>query len=266
MNEQKAPGGIEWTRVYGRRGFTWNAIGGCLHDCKWEMPDGSIAECYAKTIAEEKFKSAYPRGFESHYWRPHLLNEPLKEKEPAGIFLDSMADLMGHWTPVEQVNAVLDICRQASWHTFQLLTKNAPRLLQFDFAPNVWVGASVPPTFYLGKRLSQDQQLRMLKRTLDVLRQVTVPVRWMSIEPLSFDIAPHMKDCGLQWVVIGAASNGRKYYQPERAWVQHLLDVLDAQNIPVFFKGNLKWQPWRAFFPDNVEIAEPEPVQLGFWD
>lgn len=25
MNEQKPPNSIEWTRVYGRRGFTWNA-------------------------------------------------------------------------------------------------------------------------------------------------------------------------------------------------------------------------------------------------
>lgn len=258
MNKQGA-NGIEWTD------YTWNPIGGCFHDCKWEMPDGSIAQCYAKSIAE-KFNGGYPQGFEHHYWRPEKLDEPRKHKEPSKIFLDSMSDLAGHWVIRDQIRQVLWQCEQAHWHTFQLLTKNAPGLLKFPCIPqNVWVGASVPPTFYMGKRLTHDQQLRMLKRTLDVLRLIDVPVRWMSIEPLSFDIAPSMKNCGLQWVVIGAASNGRRYYQPQASWVQNLLDVMDEQSIPVFFKGNLDWQPWRAFFPgDKSPIVEP--VQLSMWE
>ena len=57
MNEQKAPMGIEWTRIPNsdgtiRRGFTWNPIAGCLHDCQWNIA-GQRAECYAKTIAEK---------------------------------------------------------------------------------------------------------------------------------------------------------------------------------------------------------------------
>ena len=58
MNRQKLPKGIEWTRirdadVYSERpGYTWNPTGGCHHGCTWQMPDGSITECYAKTIAE----------------------------------------------------------------------------------------------------------------------------------------------------------------------------------------------------------------------
>lgn len=254
MNKQGKQG-IEWCQ------FTWNPVGGCLHECKWEMPDGSIAECYAKGIAE-KFTSAYQDGFESHYWRPDKLADPFSVKTPARVFLDSMSDLMGSWVPDYQISQVIDVCRGAHWHTFQLLTKNAPRLLKFSFPSNVWVGASVPPTFYMGKRLSPSQQLRMLERTLKILKGVDVPVRWMSIEPLSFDIAPYMKDCGLQWIVIGAASNGRKYYQPKAEWVQNLLDTLDAQNIPVFFKGNLDWLPWRESFPGDSYKPAALPTQL----
>jgi len=219
------------------------------------MPDGSIAECYAETIAERVAQRAYPNGFEHHYWNPNILDEPLKLKEPARIFLDSMSDLMGAWVPEDEVLQVLEICRRAEWHTFQLLTKNAPRLLRFEFPPNVWIGVSAPPSQMFGKPLSFDQQKRMVTRQLETLHQINVPVRWMSIEPLSFDIAPLLVESNLQWAIIGAATNGRIDYQPEPEWVQNVLDVLDAQETAVFFKGNLKWQDWREAFPASLESA-----------
>ena len=94
MNEQKAPHGIEWTRVRQpdgshTRGFTWNVVTGCLHACAWTMPDGTRAKCYAKTVAEGVARSAYPHGFEAPAFHPHRLHEPLQVTEPAGIFLDS---------------------------------------------------------------------------------------------------------------------------------------------------------------------------------
>lgn len=268
MNKQgriengKVVGGIEWTKTVlpdgsEQRGYTWNPVRGCQHGCRWTMPDGTVAECYAETIAERVAQAAYVHGFEHHYWNPHVLTEPLKLKTPAKIFLDSMSDLMGHWVPDEQVEQVLDICRQAHWHTFQVLTKNAPRLKQFEFPPNVWVGVSAPPSIMFGRPLSLAQQTRMLKTMLDVLSVVDVPVRWMSIEPLSFDIAPLLENSNLQWAVIGAATNGRLTYQPRPEWVQNVLDVLDAQGTSVFFKGNLEWSPWREEFP---EFQIPETI------
>jgi protein gp37 len=213
------------------------------------MPDGTIAECYAETVAERVAQSAYPLGFEHHYWRPELLKEPLTISKPSRIFLDSMSDLMGHWVSDEQVEAVFEICRRASWHTFQLLTKNAPRLQTFKIPSNIWVGVSAPPTFMFGKRLSEKTQARMLHRMIKVLQAVDVPVKWMSIEPLSFDIAPLLESSNLQWAVIGAATNGAKTYQPRPEWVTNVLRVLDAQGTKVFFKGNLEWNEWREEFP-----------------
>ena len=100
MNRQKLPKGIEWTRIPRRKNGkrAARATRGippavAMHGCTWQMPDGSITECYAKTIAE-RFTRAYNHGFEHHYWRPHNLNAPLKRvKQPAGIFVGSMADL-----------------------------------------------------------------------------------------------------------------------------------------------------------------------------
>ena len=257
MNRQKPPKGIEWTRI--RRadgrilpGYTWNPTGGCLHGCTWRMPDGSVTECYAKTIAE-RFTRAYPHGFEHHYWRPHNLRAPLKLREPAGIFVGSMADLFGHWVPREQIEAVLDVMRQADWHTFQTLSKFPIRLPQFNpFPDNVWVGVSLPA----GQLMSETGGARALAAYLRHMRNIEATVRFMSIEPLWFDVAPVFEEwltqegeLPFEWAIIGAASNGSRVFQPEVAWTGRLLDVLDGQGVPVFFKGNLEWPKWREGYP-----------------
>jgi protein gp37 len=259
MNKQ-GRSGIEWTHVYGpNTGYTWNPVAGCLHECQWEMPDGSIAECYAKTIAEGLASAAYPQGFDYHYWHPERLDEPLKLKTPAGIFCDSMSDLMGSNVPAWQIEQVIDVMRRADWHQFQLLTKNAPRLRRFEWPQNVWLGVSAPPSYMFGtgKRWSDDQQYIWYDKALECLGQTNATVKWTSIEPLSFDVSLLIKQYAdlLDWVVIGAASRGRYYYQPEGLHLEKVLNRCQARNIPVFYKGNLRWLveeiglPWREEFP-----------------
>lgn len=259
MNKQKAPKGIEWTRIKLNEttelpGYTWNPTGGCKHGCTWQMPDGSITECYAKTIAE-RFTTAFPEGFDAHYWREHMLEQPLKLKSPAGIFVGSMADLFGHWVPEEQINQVLDVMKKADWHIFQTLSKFPIRMPEFNpFPDNVWVGVSVPA----GHLMPQTGGARALKAYLGHMTKIEAKTRFMSIEPLWFDVAPIFEEwlqtnekLPMEWAIIGAASNGTAVYQPEQEWTQKLLDILDAQNIPVFFKGNMEWEDtdWRDAFP-----------------
>jgi protein gp37 len=219
------------------------------------MPDGNIAICYAEAVANGVAKDAYPHGFEHHYYNPERIAEPRKLKRPARIFIDSMSDLFGAWVPEQQIKSILSICAQCDWHTFLVLTKNAPRLLKFaDQCPdNLHAGVSMPPDSMLGKSLSRHQQESMLRRSLQVLD--TLPrnlITWMSFEPLSWDVAPILNQypTAIRWAVIGAASNGRTYYQPNSEHVNHLLDVLDENNIPVFFKGNLKWDARREEYPE----------------
>ena len=251
--------GIQWTD------YTWNPIGGCKHACRWVMPDGTIAICYSETTSIT-FPRTYAEGFEHHYWRPHMLQDPVNHLEPARIFLDSMSDLMGAWVPEVQIKQVLDVCRNAPWHDFQLLTKNPGRLTKFDFPENLWVGVSSPPDFMKGNRLSIGQQEQMLAKSLRVLADIEVPVRWMSIEPLSWKVSKIISDhAPLSWAVIGAATNGRKVYQPLSQHVADLLEVFDKQHVPVFFKGNL-WgnpaaEPWREYFP-NFEASPYMAMRL----
>lgn len=248
--------GIEWTD------YTWNPVAGCHHGCEWQMPDGSVASCYADDVATGIASAAYPHGFDHHYYHPTKLADPQRVKSPARIFTGSMADVFGHWVPEQHIEDVLLAVHSAPRHTFQLLTKNAVRTKKFDMPPNAWVGASSPPDFMWGRRLSRHQQNKMLSRTLTSLQQVSVPVRWMSFEPLSWDVSHIVRAYPgvLQWAVIGAASNGRKTYAPNERHVVRLVAELDAQGIPVFFKGNLESLPWaskhwREEFPTNPQAT-----------
>lgn len=255
MNKQGI-NGIEWCD------YTWNPVTGCFHRCRWQMPDGVIAKCYAETVAGGMARNSYRHGFAHHYYHPQRLDEPLMVRKPSRIFLDSMGDLMGHWVPSEQIEEVLDVVRRAEWHTFLLLTKNAPRLLQFqdEFPDNLHIGVSMPPTHMWGKEVSPHQQEKLFRRSLDVLDQIDVALRWASFEPLSFDVAMVLEEIGVsfEWAVIGAASNGKQYYQPEASWVARLHEVLDAAGVAVFHKGNLNWSERRREYllPRLVEQLE----------
>lgn len=255
MNEQRAPGGIEWCRVYGRPGYTWNPVTGCAHECRWKMPDGSVAICYAEEITRK-----FDRGdFKNVTFHPTRLAEPFKAHEPSGIFCCSMSDLMGLDVTNGQIERVLEVMRQTPQHIYFILTKNAPRLSQFDFPGNVWVGASSPPDWMYGKALSQGQQAVMLRHTLDILQGIRASVRWISFEPLSWDCSNIVNHYGgaIQWAVIGAASNGSQYYAPRQTDLLSLLYVLDNQDVPVFYKGNLASLPFAA---NNWREDYPAPV------
>jgi protein gp37 len=147
-NSKTGGRGIEWTHE------TRNVIGDCMHECKWQMPDGTIAICYAKELAEHGVaKPAYPNGFEHHYWRPDALRQLTAGSDPLLIFPDSMSDMFAANVPAEQVISILDAMRSAPHHSYQSLTKAAPMLLKYlDHLPlNLWVGVSSPPDWFMGK-------------------------------------------------------------------------------------------------------------------
>lgn len=270
----KVVGGIEWTKTLlhdgtERQGYTWNPIKGCFHACGWTMPDGTVANCYAEDVAQRVAGKAYPQGFEHHYWKPELLEEPVNQQTPSRIFVGSMTDLFGHWVPNEQITQVLEVCVKAPWHTFQFLTKNPVKAAEFVIPHNAWIGASSPPDFMWNKPLSNKQKMRMLHRTLEILPQAIGPngdekrIHWMSAEPLSWNITPILSEHPgvLDWIVIGAASSGKTYYPPDERFVRELVDFCDATGIKVFFKGNLRSLPWAAAnWREDFPAALPQPV------
>jgi protein gp37 len=173
-------------------------------------------------------------------------------EKPRLIFCDSMSDMFAPNVPSEHVRAIMDAMRRAPHHSYQSLTKAAPQLLKYaDYMPqNLWVGVSSPPDWFMGKRLSSTAQENMLRRSLDVLCELknrTGNIVWMSAEPVSWDLTGVIgHGHPLDWIVIGAASNGRKYFQPIHIHIKKLLEVMDATETPVFYKGNI-----RAMFESN---------------
>lgn len=256
VDGKKVNNKIEWTD------YTHNITGGCEHGCGWILPTGERTICYAEAqvdrMQSDKF---FPEGFKHHYWHPERLEEPLKLKEPSRIFHGSMADVFGHWVPDAQIEAIFDMCRRAHWHTHQFLTKNVPRVLKFNdqIPPNVWIGASVPPSIMRGHELTLDQQRQMLRTTFNVLARVNATVKWISFEPLTFDVSSCLAWANeqhgniLKWAVIGAASNGSTIYQPKPLFVRLAIEQLREMNASIFFKGNLRGNaaadPWLEEFP-----------------
>lgn len=260
--------GIEWCDL------TWNYLGGCEHRCAWDMPNGERAICYAKDVALGVAQPFYPHGFEHHYTHPDRLDEPFRAKQPARIFVDSMSDMFGHWVPAADIDLMCDAMDTARWHTFLSLTKNAPRLLQMArFPKNLHVGVSAPPDHMWGHALSPQGKAKMLRKALYTLQQVRArgALTWLSAEPLSWDIAPILAEypSALEWIVIGAATNGAQRFMPDAQHLTNLLAECDAQLIPVFFKGNLAGHPaaspWREFYPGYLPSpwnTAPSPYTL----
>lgn len=198
MNKTK----IEWTDM------SWNPVTGCKHGCEY---------CYARAIS-----SRFKRSFEPEFHEKRI-RQPLKEDKSKKIFVCSMADLFGSWVLSEWIERVLHICKLSKQHTFQLLTKNPVRLLDFDIPVNCWVGCSAT------NQLQYDN-------ASSVLSQFKKHVTFLSCEPLLEKVE---LDWLPDWLIIGACSNP-KPSQPDKKWVGDMITYAKSNNVPVFLKPNLK--------------------------
>ena len=104
--------------------------------------------CYALCIAE-RFRggSSWPQGFDVTL-RPRRLDEPLRWREPAYVFVNSMSDLFHKNIPDDYLRQVWDVMLQADHHTYQVPTKRAHRMaykirtLSLPLPAHIWLGVS----------------------------------------------------------------------------------------------------------------------------
>lgn len=238
MNESP----IEWCD------YTWNPITGCFHSCRrtycyntmkstapmnrfgvrYKTPSGSFAreknwrgrETGGIHIAQQG--EIYPYGYDPTFY-PHRLKEPFKVKKPVKIFTVDTGDMFGKWVKKDWIEQILNVAGQCSWHTFQLLTKNPDRLLEFEYPDNAWVGTSV----------NSDADIAKAK----TLRKVKASVLYLSIEPLLGEITFDLK--GTNWIIIGAQTGGNPV-KPKTEHIERLLKQTEALGIPIFMKHNIK--------------------------
>ena len=205
---------IEWTES------TWNPLTGC------NKISPGCKNCYAermskrlKAMGQEKYRNGFKLTL-----HPKSLMEPLGWKKSQMIFVNSMSDLFHKDVPIDFIQQVFDVMRQAHWHTFQVLTKRAERLLELDshinWPKNVWMGVSVE---------NKDYTFR-----IDYLRQTNAFVKFLSLEPLLGPL-PNLDLHGIDWVIVGGES-GPKARPIQYDWVTEIRDQCQGEDVPFFFK------------------------------
>lgn len=237
---------IEWCDM------TWNPVTGCLHRCPY---------CYASRQAERfsgydplyntSFdfesgcyiikkpmykrdangivrKAPYPFEFAPTF-HAYKLEEPIRRKKPATIFVCSMADLFGDWIPDEWINKVFEACKAAPWHNYLFLTKNPQRYCKLADAgklpelDNFWYGSTITKA---GECMFAGS------------------IHWntfLSIEPLL-----ELLDVGLgsfggaKWIIVGAETGNRTgKVKPERVWIENIVEAARLTQAAVFMKDSL---------------------------
>ena len=205
---------IEWTES------TWNPITGC------DKISPGCKHCYAERMALRLKAMGHPNyingfGLALHN---HILEQPLHWKKPQIVFVNSMSDLFHKDIPVDFIQKVFDVIRQASWHQFQILTKRSQRLLELnpeiDWPNNVWMGVSVENSHYTYR--------------IDHLRMTGAKIKFLSLEPLLGPL-PSLNLLNIDWVIVGGESGPRA--RPMMVeWVINIRDQCLVSDVPFFFK------------------------------
>ena len=246
-------------------GHTWNPSRGCT------ICSPGCIHCYA--MVNMAMKNTNPRlpgchGFaffderKNPHWTgkvefvPAKVNDPLAWKTPCRIFVNSMSDLFHEDLPVEGIQEVFRVMKQAYWNQFQILTKRSKRLAdlapQLDWASNIHMGVSVESPEYFCR--------------IDDLRKVPAAVRFVSLEPL---IAPltGIDLEGIQWAIVGGES-GPGFRLTEKEWVIELRDLCEETQLPFFFKqwGGVRKKKAGRILDGKIYTAFPVlfPGENGF--
>lgn len=242
---------IEWTDA------TWNPVTGC------SKVSPGCDFCYAERFAE-RFRGVSGHPFENGFdltIRPKRLDQPLRWRQPRRIFVNSMSDLFHKEIDYSFIDAVFDTMEEASWHTFQILTKRSSLLMRYlvrrygaDVAPShIWLGVSV-----------EDKQNAI---RLQHLKRAKASVKFVSFEPLIGSVgAVDLK--GIDWAIVGGESGPRARPMSEK-WALEIRDQCRRDNVAFFFKqwGGVRpkaggrllvGREWNEY--PRPERAIPEPI------
>jgi protein gp37 len=243
----------------------WNPTTGCMkisQGCK---------NCYAERIYE-RFHPGQSFGIVRAL--PGRLDQPLRWRKPARVFVDSMSDLFHPDVPDEFIFKVWMVMSSVRRHAFIVLTKRPQRMLELIgswqsrhwLLPHVWLGVSV-----------EDQ--KTADERIPLLLQTPAAVRFVSYEPALGPIettnhffgryfivdgppepgmfGPEMHSLPkVDWVIMGCESGpGRR--PMDLTWARSMRDQCIAAKVLFFLKqaeidGKLVKMP----FLDDKQWAE----------
>lgn len=223
---------IEWTNE------SWNIITGC------KKFSAGCQNCYAETMHKRLTamgQAKYSEPFEKVVFHKSELNRDFGYKKKM-VFVNSMSDTFHGDITDQQIKMILKECGERKNQIFQILTKRAYRLPDFDYPPNVWLGVTVE---------NRDNLSRM-----NYLKKTNAKIKFLSIEPLLEDLG-EFDLYGIDWVIVGGETgkNARPMYMQ---WVQDIKRQCIIQNVSFFFK---QWGEWTPAF---MNLENKNTLQYRF--
>ena len=247
--------GIEWTDI------VWNPVRGCSR-----ISDG-CRNCYAERFAARFAKEGQPwEGLvrwtgQGPQWTGDVnliydkLEEPMHWGKPRRVFVNSMSDLFHEKVPDNFLRDVFVVMGMTERHTYQILTKRAPRMEQWfgsqaaheaaDFLlengidwplHNVWLGVSVESQDWASERLPG-------------LLNCPAEVRFVSAEPLIDELDLTLVEDpfeggyfnalenGVDWVIVGCETGTRSQTRDmQESWVRDLRWQCRSHDTAFFYK------------------------------
>jgi protein gp37/ParB-like chromosome segregation protein Spo0J len=203
--------------------YSWNPVTGCKHGCPY---------CYAAAMSKR-----YGWTFEPTFHEDRLgkTATKLKPENNNRVFVCSMGELFGPWVPDRWIEEVFDTVQQNPEWLFLFLTKSPERLPEVSWPINSRIGATI------------DRQMRVEKLVepfTSLASKYPQNKRFISCEPLLEPIIfPEDLWAVLDWLIIGAKSEGQVKIQPNMEWVESLFFQARKHSVPVWFKDNLEFRP-----------------------
>ncbi len=212
-----AESNIEWTEL------TWNPTTGC------DKVSAGCKFCYAERMSK-RLKSMGVEKYEREFKiteHPESLYDPFRwGKKRRIVFVNSMSDLFHEAISDEFILKVFEVIKKTE-HVYQILTKRAKRLLEFDrdvlrdrWLHNLWMGVSVEDEAAMDR--------------IPYLSQTGARVKFLSCEPLIGPL-PDMNLENIDWVIVGGESGpGARPMDPD--WVLDIMEQCESKDVRFFFK------------------------------
>ena len=218
---------IEWTDA------TWNPVTGC------SKVTAGCDSCYAERFSE-RFRGVAGHPFESGFdltARPSRLKQPLQWRHPRRIFVNSMSDLFHKELPVTFIDSVFDTMEEATWHTYQVLTKRSSLMVRY--LRRRYGKGCAPMQIWLGVSIEDQQNTVRLKH----LKAAHASVKFVSFEPLLASVGPIDLN-GIDWVIVGGESGPKSRPMAEQ-WATDIRNQCERDKVAFFFKQ------WGGFRPKS---------------
>jgi len=172
--------------------------------------------------------SSYEDGFKFKIL-PERLNQPMNVKKPTKFFVNSMSDLFHKNMPFEFLDEIFEVIKNTPQHNYQILTKREKMLKKY------FLNRTVPKNVWLGVTVENEHT----KYRIDILRDISATIRFISMEPLISDVGKLNLE-GIHWVIVGGESGvSARPMSPE--WAINIQSQCARQNIAFFFK---QWGTW----------------------